>query len=388
MKTAVLIFLFTSIFIQPKIARGFGDNNLPIRLRGYVKAMPGLQLDKDFSDPGFNSLLHNRLNFRWDITPDLDLRVEGRNRLIYNDMFDKVPHVKDIFDQDEGLVDMSWVWLSDGNWIGHSELDRLYVNWRAENWRVRAGRQRINWGINLVSNPNDLFNVYSFFDFDYVERPGTDAIRVQHFLGGLSSVEVAVSPARNNEEMVAAAKYGLNFRGYDIQALGGYYRNRMAFGAGWAGNLREAGLKGEATWFYDLEETPGIQRGNLVAAIGLDYMFANGTFGVVEFLYNGGHERDPGQVFLITEPLRPDNIMFSKYALTLSADHSFSPIFSGSMAVMGLPDIEAAFFMPGFKYSVATNLDLEFISQIFVGGSGTIFEQAGSAYFLSLQYSF
>ena len=28
-------------------------------------------------------------------------------------------------------------------------------------------------------------------------------------------------------------------------------------------------------------------------------MFANGTFGVVEFLYNGGYNRRPGEVFMI-----------------------------------------------------------------------------------------
>ena len=105
------------------------------------------------------------------------------------------PQYRSIPEQDDGLVDMSWVWLSENSFFGHTMIDRFYLSWRTDNWRVRLGRQRVNWGINLVSNPNDLFNVYSFFDFDYVERPGADAVRAQHYLDGMSSLEVAVSPA-------------------------------------------------------------------------------------------------------------------------------------------------------------------------------------------------
>ncbi len=361
-----------------------------LRLRGYIKLMPGLQLDKDFSDPAFNQLLHHRLNVRWDITDNVDLRIEGRNRLMYNELFDGVPGLKELFEQDAGLVDMSWVWLADGSWIGHSEVDRLYLSWRTDNWRVRMGRQRVNWGINLVSNPNDLFNTYSFFDFDYEERPGADALRVQHFLGRLSSIELAVSPARSDRNTVAAIKYAHNWRAYDIQLISGYFRDRLALGGGWAGHLGGAGFKGEATWFYDLEKQSGSSRGNMVAAAGLDYMFPRGTFAILEFLYNGGYQRVAGSddpTLMITEPLRPDNIMFSEFAITLSADKVFSPLVSGGVAFMVLPDIEAAFVMPRFSYSLGTNLDFELVAQIFAGGEETIFEEAGSRFFGVLKYA-
>ena len=32
-------------------------------------------------------------------------------------------------------------------------MDRAWVDWSNENWEVRAGRQRINWGTNLFWNP-------------------------------------------------------------------------------------------------------------------------------------------------------------------------------------------------------------------------------------------
>jgi hypothetical protein len=378
------ILIFTSTVTE----KTYSQFESPFRLRGYVREMPSILLDRDFSDPVFGNLVHNRLNFRWDMTRTLELNIEGRNRLFFNEQFREFPEIRDMFEHDDGLIDMSWVWLSGGSWLGHSEIDRMFLSWRTPSWRIRLGRQRVNWGINLVSNPNDLFNVYSFFDFDYVERPGSDALRIQHYFGFMSSVEFALSPARHSRDMVAAAKLGLNRWEYDFQVIAGYYRDRLAFGGGWAGNLGQAGLKGEATWFYDLEEIPGRQRGNVVAAAALDYMFAGGTFGVVEFLYNGGHGRISDEAFLITEPLRADNIMFSEFAVTLSADHPFSPILSGGLAVMGLPDINALFFMPNIKYSAMTDLDFEAVAQIFIGGKGTIFEGAGSALYAVLQYSF
>ena len=387
MKYLIAIFILTTFTTHSLIAQPFG-NDSPVRLRGYIRAMPGIQLDKDFSNPAINGLIHNRLNFRWDISDAAELHVEGRNRLLYNEMYESIPGIEDFFDQDDGLIDMSWVWLSGDRWIGHTEIDRMYLSWSSGNWRIRTGRQRVNWGINLVSNPNDLFNTYSFFDFDYEERPGADAVRVQHYISHLSSIEVAVSPAKDAEDMVAAAKYVFNTRGYDIQGIAGYFRNMLALGGGWAGHIGGAGFKGEATWFYDLDEQEGISRSNIVAAAGFDHMFANGTFGVVEVLYNGGYERRPGEAIQVTEPLRPDNIMFSKYAITLSADHSFSPVFRGGLAVMVLPDIDAAFLMPQLNYSLATDLDFQFTGQVFLGGETTIFEQAGAGFFTSLNYSF
>ena len=60
-------------------------------------------------------------------------------------------------------------------------------------------------------------------------------------------------------------------------------------------------------------------------------------------------------------PPRPDNIMFSKYAVTLSAQHTLSPILQGRMAVMALPDIDVAFLMPRIDYSLTRDLGLEFV---------------------------
>jgi len=54
-----------------------------------------------------------------------------------------------------------------------------------------------------------------------------------------------VRPASDLEQSVAAFLYAFGARGYDIQLMGGYYRERFVAGAGFAGDFRGAGIKGE-----------------------------------------------------------------------------------------------------------------------------------------------
>ncbi|MCG8318265.1 MAG: hypothetical protein MI921_02070 [Cytophagales bacterium] len=58
--------------------------------------------------------------------------------------------------------------------------------WRKGCYQV-IGKHRINWGKSYVWNPNDVFNAYSFFDFDYEERRGTDALLIKYTTSPFSS---------------------------------------------------------------------------------------------------------------------------------------------------------------------------------------------------------
>ena len=388
-KNIFLLLVLSLLSIGGLLASGYGqDDQEQVSIRGYLRAIPGVNANRDFSVFRFNSILNSRLNSRWIVNDNLYIRLEGRNRIIYNPLLKDIPGLAEMFDRDIGWVDLSGLWLSEGSWIGHAEIDRLYLNYRFNNWQFSAGRQRVNWGINMVSNPNDLFNTYSFFDFDYQERPGSDAIRIQYHTGFASRIEVAYSPARNASESVGALLWATNIRGYDFQTITGYFRNRAAIGLGWAGSIGGAGFKGEATWFYSLDALPEVRRATLVAATGLNYMLPNSTFVVFELLYNGGHQAAHSEAVMLDMPLRPDNIMFSEYAITLSLQHPFSPVFNGNLAMMALPDQKAFLLLPSTSMSLMTNLDFDIIAQIIMGGEGTIFQQAGSAWYVALKYSF
>jgi hypothetical protein len=329
---------------------------------GYIKGMPSAGADNISDGVTFNSSLNNRLNFRYVTSDRFHVSLEVRNRLLAGEMIREYgPLMKEMLQNDNGLADASYVPLSGEGWLWHLNADRFYADWRGGRWQVRIGRQRINWGINMVSNPNDLFNNFSFFDFDYEERPGADAIRIQHFTGDMSRIELAVSPAKTPKEAVAAMLYSFNRKGYDFQFIAGYFRHRTALGAGWAGNLRSSGFKGEVTLFNNLDQTDSM---TVVVAAGVDHMFDNSMYLFAEILYNGGYTGDI-TLFRITEPMRADNLFISKYAATISIMYPVSPVLATSLALVVMPDIEAFYVMPNITWSVVQNLDVALVLQYF-----------------------
>jgi hypothetical protein len=361
-----------------------------LEIGGYLQGMP-VRIAADLPEPldadaFWEYRFQNRLNLQWYISSDITFHWEMRTRLFAGDLVEEIPSYANAIDTDPGYVNLSLMIEENDTWLLHYIPDRLNVDWYTDDWRVTAGRQRINWGINTVSNPNDLFNIYSFYDFDYPERPGTDAIRIQHFIDWASRIEFAYSPARNARNSVAAGMFTFNTRGYDIQMITGYYRHKWAAGGGWAGSIRQAGFKGEIMTFMDLDKEGNSRSVNLVAALSADYIFSNNLFLVAEFLYNknGGRE----QFLLLGEPLSAENPSYSRYQMTVQGSFPFSPILNGSLAGIYYLDEKAGFLSPSITWSVLQNLDLNILFQMFVGSDDSAFSNAGNIVAGSLKWHF
>ncbi len=376
-----IIFFIT----QPASAQLTDD----IHVSGYVQAMP-LWIKADLpgltDDSFWEYRMQNRLNLRWDMTSSWTFNWQMRTRIFAGDLVNDIPFYSDAIDIDDGYFDLSWLMVDRDKWILHYIPDRLYTQWDNSEWSVRIGRQRINWGINMITNPNDIFNIYSFYDFDYPERPGTDAVRIQHFTGTFTRWELAGSPAREGRQSTAALMYGFNTRGYDIQVLGGYFRNRLALGGGWAGNIDQTGFKGEFMFFTDLEENTVQHSTNVVLAVGIDHMFDNSLFLIAEGLYNRAGGRD--EFLLLGEPLSADNPSFSRFQFTSQLTYPFTPLLQGSLAAIFYPDEQAVFFAPSITYSVTQNIDFNMLTQLFAGSDDSPFANAGNVVAASLKWNF
>ncbi len=360
------------------------------RVGGYVQAAPvhiSARLPEPIGDQDFTEYrLQKRLNIRWDASPDLTLHWQMRTRLFAGDLVRNFPPYVEEIDSDDGLVNLSWLAIQRDNWLLHHIPDRLYAEWRVDDWDVRVGRQRVNWGVNMLTNPNDIFNIYSVYDFDYPERPGSDAVRIQRHLDFTSRIELAVSPGRKSRDSVAAALYAFDLNGYDVQVIGGYYRDRFTTGAGWAGNLGGAGFKGETMFYADIDSGEQGRETNFIAALSVDYMFENGLFAVAEMLYNRAGGQD--DFTLLGEQLLPDNPSFSTYQATTQFTYPIHPLLDGSLAAIWYPDESAVFLSPSLTWSVTQDIDFRVLGQFFVGGSDSVFADAGTLLTASLTYNF
>ncbi len=377
-----LIFQFSFLHAQSEEPKNW-------TLRGYVKNMgtffffddelalvPGLPVAVDtfFQE----NLIHNRLNFNWYWNENLTFKAELRNRILVGDLVKlqeavaslplppefRQPNYADGLDLANDYLDLSFETSNSKGIAFQSMLDRLYLEYASQKWEVRLGRQRVNWGINTLWNPNDIFNAFTFTDFDYEERPGSDALRVRYFTGFASSIEIAAKVFDDFDEARIAGLWKFNQWNYDFQILAGIAQKDLVFGGGWAGSLKNAGFKGEFSYFHSLEEAIDDSFG---ATFGIDYMFQNSLYLNSGFLYNSSGRNASGTEILNFE-LSARDLYPYEFTFMAQALYPFHPLLNGALVVLYSPgEANALFLTPTLTYSVADNWDLDLVGQLVFG---------------------
>ncbi|MBK7406729.1 MAG: hypothetical protein IPJ40_00825 [Saprospirales bacterium] len=328
--------------------------------------------------------IHNRINVKWQVAPSLLFKVDFRNRLFWGDL--STQSMIDGLDTANDYFDLSIGKSNDKGLAYHAMIDRLYLEWIKGNWELRLGRQRINWGISTVWNPNDIFNAFSFTDFDYEERPGSDALRVRYYTGFASSVEVAAKMTDSIEAAVIAGMWRFNTGGYDFQVLGGLVENELALGGGWAGNIKGAGFKGEFTYFQPLEKK---KSGSIAATIGVDYMTGKSLYLSSGFLFNSNGATDGSLASLFDFALSAKNLYPYKYSIFLQGGYPITPLLNGGLALIYSPSkVHATFLNPTITYSIAENWDIDLVGQIALEKEGKTFRSPIQAVFLRVKMSY
>ena len=363
-----------------------------IDFRGYVKNM------STFVEVGdslwYENLTHNRLNFEWFPNDNFTVYVQVRNRFIAGDFVKYSPGYAEGIDDNNDYFDFSHNLIDEENYLLNVALDRFYFEWIKGNWEVSVGRQRVNWGINLAWNPNDIFNAYNFFDFDYEERRGSDAMRIIYYTDVASSWELSGTLARNIDDWVGGGKRTVNKWGYDIQSVGGIANGDFMLGTGWAGNIGLAGFKGEITALFPIIDTKFNTNYDhmVIASSSIDYSFANSLYLNGSFLYNSQKALRPslgGFTQAATSDFTMRNLSNYKWSAFVQSAYQFTPLIYGSISVMGFPGTEALFINPAVSMSLTQNLDLGVFGQLFFDedfqGNWTSNTTAG---FVRLKWSF
>jgi hypothetical protein len=244
----------------------------------------------------------------------------------------------------------------------------LYAAYQTDSWSVKVGRQRINWSQALTFNPNDIFNGYSFFDFDYPERQGSDAIRLSAYPTGTSVVELA---AKMNYygKLTVAGLYRFNFKGWDMQLLGGLVNSSdLTLGTGFSGDIKGVNLRGEFSYYYSFLMNPNLKN-TFVAALGVDYIFKNSIMLSVEGLYNRLPKSHAGNLnTLFTVPVSPKYLSITEWTVCAQISYPFTPIVTGRFAAMSFINLPAFYLGPSMDYSALKNLTLSAMVQFFTGG--------------------
>ncbi len=334
-------------------------------LSGYVSNMESAMFS-DINNPWISdNLIHNRLNFNWYPSNWLSVNLGVRNRLMWGDSFSAFTNYSSNIAADKGYFNLNSNLFSGSSYLLNSSVDRALVEINTGKWNVKVGRQRINWGQNFVWNPNDIFNSYSFFDFDYIERSGADAVRIQYYPSMSSTAEIAIKTDHENN-ITAAGLYRFNIWNYDFQFLGGMLNSTdYVAGMGFSGNIKDAGFNGELSYFKPIENE---DNGNemLVASLGTNYTFRNSLMLRIEALYSQETKGfDSSFLNYFSEELSAKTLSLSEYTIMADASYTFTPLLSGSLSSMYYFDMEGYYAGLNLEYSLSNNLSLSAIAQYY-----------------------
>lgn len=383
----IIITLFFTVPLQAQETQTWAQEN--IQFSGYIKYL-NTSTFQDLDAILNDNLLHNRLNLKVYLNDNFTTTLEIRNRVFWGNTMQLTPNYANLIDTDGQDIDLSVKLVDKPALLIHSKIDRLYVDYQSDKWQITLGRQRINWGKNLVWNPNDLFNAYNFFDFDYEERPGTDALRVQYYTSGNSSIETALNYTDKWDDNTVALKYNFHKFKYDFQLLAAKYIQDYTLGLGWEGAIKNIGVKGEMSYFIPNKKTT-YNDAILVGSLSLDYYFKSGFSTNIGMLYNGAGitNRSSTDVNSFTDfQQSAKNLMPNQWSFFGQLSKSITPALNTSFSTIYAYELQGVYFMPQVSYSIAQNWDFDLVSQVYYGKQDDSFDNIANSVFLRFRWSF
>jgi hypothetical protein len=229
-------------------------------------------------------------------------------------------------------------------------------------------------------------------DFDYEERPGSDAISFTWYSSSFSSLD-AVFKIDKDYKTTIAARYLFNLKQYDIQVLGGQYGDDIVIGGGWSGDIKNVSFRGEASFFVSAFDKNDRDKAALSATVSADYTFNNSLYLHGAFLFNsmGTTKKEGGMSLLgMSSELSAKQLSIGMYELFGQISYPINPILSISFVTMFNPADLSLYCSPSTTISLHDNLELLVMGQFLFGERGSEYGANGNTYAAScrLRWSF
>lgn len=385
MKRIIICLISISIILNFSYSQE-PDDSSRVNFSGYISGMPSLfwmgNSGSTTSDSAlWQVVMHNRLNLQWYPSDHFKGAIELRNQLIGGD-FIFLANNNSGFKTENYYLPLTYHEAIGDQYLLSLSVDRLWFQYTFNKLEIKVGRQRINWGQTLVWNPNDLFNSYNFFDFDYPERPGADAIRVQYYTSSVSSLDAAAK-VDSSGNISGGWLCRFNKWNTDFQLLGGIINQSNVFegvdtivwedkdlvgGVGFSGSVKSVSIRGEMSYFYSLKENAD-STNILLLSLAADYSFPNETFLMVEFMYNSNVLVPEGSSILnfYGGSQNVKTLTYTKYNFFGQVSYPISPLLNASIGGMFFTDeyMKGIYAGPTIDLSLGDNLTLSGIFQFF-----------------------
>ncbi|MBN2572033.1 MAG: hypothetical protein JXA68_07895 [Ignavibacteriales bacterium] len=182
------------------------------------------------------------------------------------------------------VINLNWNIVNNKHLVINHFIDRLYFHQEFDYGELRIGRQRISWGTGRIWNPNDLFNPINPASFYKIEKDGADVASFKLFLGDFSDLHFVFNPQERFKESNYAVRYRTNFLEFDFSLMGGKFDSQIIGGMDFAGNLLDAGFRGEFVFSGSGDDSFTYF---VKSILGIDYQFTPELYALIEYYYNG-----------------------------------------------------------------------------------------------------
>lgn len=376
---AFILLSFTSVSQED-------EKQKTVTLSGYFSSLQSVMFDSLSGPVICDNILHNRLNFKGYLGKQASVTAEFRNRLFFGDLAGIGKAYAEATGSDPGWIDMSWNLLNENAFFLNSTIDRLSFDYKSGKFEAHLGRQRINWGQALLWNVNDIFNAYSFFDFDYAERPGSDALRLQYYPSSSSTLELAAK-FDSRDDLTVAGLWRFNRWNYDIQFLAGYVNsNEWMAGAGWSGAIGRLSFRGESSLFIPARDTVDEPATAIITA-GIDHVLKDNSMYQVQLMYCSHPLIFNNISSFYSGNMSAKDLAFSEFSAFGQFTWAISPLLNAGLAAMWFPDLKGYYAGPSIDYSLASNLDFTLVWQHFDANIAGVQTRINLG-FLRMKYSF
>ncbi|WP_185957458.1 hypothetical protein [Saccharicrinis carchari] len=340
-----------------------------IEMSGYITEMPSYRWQKTADKGVWDNLIHNRINLKYNPKSNLNFTIALRNRFFLGETVRNNPLYKYYMDNDQGWVDMSFNWGTGKAYVVNTIADRLFVEHIWGNIKIKAGRQRVVWGQSRVWNANDLFNPYSFYDFDYPERPGMDGLSLKYLNTGNAKLE-AVLKVDGNKELTSALLYGFSKSNYYFQFIAGQLnQSYFVMGSGWKINFKHSDFYGEFSYLSSFDQPkPNIY----MLSTGSAYTINHSIKLSGEYLYASNlNSSFSGFDDLSFSRTSVQKLSISKHSYNLALSLPINPQFHFTFDYTGFayPVFKNYYISPTIEYALKESLHLSGILQLFSNGN-------------------
>ncbi|MBN1633806.1 MAG: hypothetical protein JW917_06550 [Ignavibacteria bacterium] len=326
---------------------------------GYSEDLPIYQYYKDNLPDLYNSdrniflnLTKTRLRASTNLWENSRINAEYEIDMLYRGSGSEITGDNSIINSNRQLIELTWKLVDKKNFSLINYIDRLYLKQDFGNFTIVAGRQRISWGTGRIWNPTDLFNPINPAFYYVTEKTGADAVSFKYAFANFTDLNIVFNP----QEKIRNSNYGFRFRTnyhyYDLSLMGGYFDKRVIAGLDFAGNLFDAGIRGEGIISAKNDD---LKDNFIKFIIGIDNQFTSKLYVLIEYHYNGEGKNEK-DLYEFTRLYKGEIQNIAKNYICLSANYQVFPLLFVTLTEISNLNDESGFLNISASLSATENL--------------------------------